>query len=91
MKTVDSLDLVCTWAIMKSATWVTPLSTDLGSTRFSTLKNAEINDYRGPENLYNTEVKYVTTYEQSFYCCNFLKVQFIYVFGDLYIIICMSQ
>jgi hypothetical protein len=41
-----------------SAIFLTPSSTCLRSTQFSTLNSAGINDPEGPEKYNNTEVKY---------------------------------
>jgi hypothetical protein len=46
---------------MKSATSLTPPSTGLSGTQFSTLKSAGINDPEGPQKYNNTEVKYAGT------------------------------
>jgi hypothetical protein len=51
---------------MRDATSLTPPSTGLSGSQFSTQKSAGINDPKGPEKYYNTEMKY----EATFYSCH---------------------
>jgi hypothetical protein len=51
---------------MMRATSLTPPSTGLSGTQFSTLNSAGINDPEGPEKYNNTEEKYGAT----FYSCH---------------------
>jgi hypothetical protein len=73
-------DWVCSWGILKKSNFLTPPSTGLSGTRFSTLNSAGINDPEEPEKYNNTELKNRATFYNCHTaldtcCCEVIKIR----------------